>query len=128
MKISTVAGKCGVPAKTIRYYEQAGLLRPAKRGINGYRFYQNIDVERLIFIRRCRELDMSLDHIKALLEVKQNPEASCSGVDKMLAEQLERVRQRQKELAELEQSLSEMVSGCCSDQIKDCGILKKLQS
>ena len=71
---------------------------------------------------------MSLDHIKALLEVKQNPEASCSGVDKMLAEQLERVRQRQKELAELEQSLSEMVSGCCSDQIKDCGILKKLQS
>ena len=54
MKIGDVAQRSGVSAKTIRYYEDVGLIRPAVRGENGYRNYSNRDVEILRFIHRAR--------------------------------------------------------------------------
>ena len=57
MKISELASIAQVSVKTIRYYEQIGLLSPPIRTSNGYRHYQEKDIETLVFIRRCRELN-----------------------------------------------------------------------
>ncbi len=128
MKISELAQTTHIPAKTIRYYESVGLITPAQRESNGYRYYQTRDVETLIFIRRCRELNIPIEDIKQLVAVKQNPEASCATVDNIIVEQLARVRQMQQELAQLEQTLSLLVTSCSSETIRNCCILQSLQS
>lgn len=126
VKISELAQTTKVTAKTIRYYESVGLLTSPHRQSNGYRDYLLHDVETLIFIRRCRELNISIEDIKQLVEVKQNPEASCATVDNIIVEQLARVRQLQQELAQLEQTLSLLVTSCSSETIQDCCILQSL--
>lgn len=128
MKISELARIAQVPAKTIRYYESVGLLTAPTREANGYRYYNANDVETLTFIRRCRELNIAIDDIKQLVDVKQNPQASCATVDNILIEQLARVRQMQQELSQLEQTLSELVTSCDSEKIQDCCILQSLHS
>ncbi|MBZ9611671.1 Cd(II)/Pb(II)-responsive transcriptional regulator [Rheinheimera maricola] len=126
MKISALACITQVPAKTIRYYESVGLLTPPTREANGYRYYKGSDVETLVFIRRCRELNIPIDDIKQLVDVKQNPQASCTTVDNIIIEQLARVRQMQQELSQLEQTLSHLVNSCESEKIQDCCILQSL--
>ncbi|WP_299074097.1 MerR family transcriptional regulator [uncultured Paraglaciecola sp.] len=128
MKISELSGASKVPTKTIRYYEQIGLIAPAIRNDNGYRLYQPKDIETLVFIRRCRELNIAIDHIRQLIDVQQNPQASCSLVDEIIAKQLERIQQTQRELALLETSLFALASSCANHKIADCSILLHLKS
>ncbi|WP_125721929.1 MerR family transcriptional regulator [Pseudoalteromonas rubra] len=127
MKISELATKSQINAKTIRYYEQVGLLKAPQRASNGYRHYQPSDVDTLIFIRRCRELNIPLDDIKRLVEVQADPNASCAVVDKIIAEQLAQVQRAQRELALLEQSLQTLAS-CSAEQVEKCSILHKLKA
>jgi len=127
MRISTLADAAQVPAKTIRYYEEIGLLAPSLRTANGYRHYQAKDIDRLVFIRRCRELNISIDDIKQLLDVQQHPKASCAAVDNIIAKQLARVQQTQRELALLENSLHQLATSCTHQQIEDCTILQQLR-
>jgi len=128
VKISELAKATQVPAKTIRYYEEIALLPPAKRDSNGYRHYSSTDAETLIFIRRCRELNIAIDDIKQLVEVQQNPEASCTMVDNIIGAQLKNVRKAQQELAILEQSLRQLASSCEHQQVQECTILHKLRN
>ncbi len=128
MKISALASASNVPAKTIRYYEEVGLIEPARRNESGYRQYEESDIATLIFIRRCRELNIAIDDIRQLLDVQQNPKASCATVDGIIDKQLNRIRQTQKELAMLESTLSSLVTSCAHHKIEDCSILQKLKS
>ena len=128
MKISELATITEVSAKTIRYYEQVGLLSAPIRAENGYRHYQQQDIEVLLFIRRCRELNIAIDDIKRLVDVQRNPKDSCKIVDNIIAEQLARIQQTQRELAILEQSLATLATSCKTHQIEDCGILHTLKS
>jgi len=126
MKISELASASQVPVKTIRFYEQEGLLPPPKRMANGYRYYAPQDVDTLIFIRRCRALNIALSDIRRLVEIQQHLHNSCAVVDEIIAEQLEHIRQTQRELAKLEASLSSLVS-CDNHHVSDCCILKRLK-
>ncbi|WP_426358211.1 MerR family transcriptional regulator [Pseudocolwellia sp. HL-MZ19] len=128
MKIGELASKSQVSAKTVRYYENIGLLTPARREDNGYRYYEKENVDTLIFIRRCRELNIAISDIKRLIDVQQDPKGSCSSVDNIIADQLARIQQTQRELALLEQSLSSLASSCKNHQVEDCGILHQLKS
>ncbi|MCH8502416.1 MAG: MerR family transcriptional regulator [Aliidiomarina sp.] len=127
MKISELSYASQIAPKTIRYYESIGLLSSPSRDPNGYRNYSTEAVETLIFIRRCKELNMSLSDIKCLVEAQRHPKASCGMVDELIAGQLRKVRETQKELAELEQTLSTLATSCSSEQIQDCSILNKLK-
>jgi len=128
MKISELADKAQVSAKTVRYYEQIGLLAPAQRANNGYRQYQQQNVETLVFIRRCRELNIAISDIKLLIDVQQDPKASCASIDKIIADQLARIQQSQRELAMLEQSLAALAASCQNHHVEDCCILHQLKS
>lgn len=128
MKISELATKTRVPAKTIRYYETAGLLSAPVREANGYRYYSSDDIDTLVFIRRCRELNIPLEEIKQLVAAQRNPEASCDTIDNIIAEQLVRVRQTRQELAQLEHTLAMLATSCSNKQIQHCAILQRLKA
>jgi len=127
MKISQLAKESGIASKTIRYYEDIALLPEAHRNDNGYREYVNSDVERLVFIRRCRELQIPLEQIKTLIAVQLDQKSSCQEVDDLIEQQLGKVRTTIAELTLLEQTLHTLATSCPNDKVGDCQILKNLQ-
>jgi DNA-binding transcriptional MerR regulator len=127
IKIGQLAKISGVASKTIRYYEDVGLLPAAYRNDNGYREYRVTDIERLVFIRRCRELKIPLEKIKTLIAVQLDPKSSCQEVDALIEQQLDKVRTTMAELTLLEQTLHTLATSCPNDKVGDCQILKNLQ-
>jgi DNA-binding transcriptional MerR regulator len=128
MKINQLSKLTNVLSKTIRYYEEVGLLPKAARNSNGYREYSVDDVDCLIFIRRCRELQIPLEQIKVLIQVQTDKTSSCSEVDLLIEQQLEKVRKTINELSLLEKTLSMLATSCSNDIVGECEILKKLKS
>lgn len=72
MHIGEVARSVGVRASAIRYYESQGIVRPAVRGLNGYRFYREESVNLLAFVKRAKSLGLTLKEIKLLLQLNCN--------------------------------------------------------
>lgn len=127
MRISELGQATGVDIETIRYYEKAGLLAAPARQANGYRIYGPTHLERLAFIRHCRALDMPLAAIKRLLEFVAHPEAECGDVDRLIDEQLSRVRARLKSMRALEKQLAALRTRCSAEHTAgECGILQEL--
>ncbi|WDE07992.1 Cd(II)/Pb(II)-responsive transcriptional regulator [Thalassomonas viridans] len=126
MKISQLAKQTRVASKTIRYYEDIALLPKASRNANGYREYRAADVERLLFIRRCRELQIPLEDIKTLIQVQSDKNSSCHEVDALIEQQLEKVRRTISELSQLEQTLHALSTSCPNNSVGECQILKNL--
>ncbi|MBU2976883.1 MerR family transcriptional regulator [Alteromonas sp. C1M14] len=128
MKIQEAAKQSGVKPKNIRYYEDIGLLPAASRDANGYREYSKTDIERLVFVRRCRDLQIPIKELKALLNTQVNAQSSCGEIDHIIMNQLQRVQRRLKELTKLEETLSELAHSCRKDQVAHCEILQKLRA
>ncbi len=105
MKIRELAERTGVSPRTIRFYEARGVLPPPKRLPNGYRVYDEADVERLRFVLGARRLGLGLDDIAEILALRDRGEAPCRVVLRLLAEKAEEVRRRIRELEQLEVEL-----------------------
>ncbi|UJF21820.1 MerR family transcriptional regulator [Shewanella sp. OMA3-2] len=127
MKITAAAKLSGINSKTIRYYEEVGLLPPTSRNANGYREYAEADIERLIFIRRCRELHIPIKELMVLVNVQIDQQSPCLEVDDIILTQLEKVRERITELLQLEKTLNELAHSCQFDTVSQCQILQKLK-
>lgn len=127
MRIGELGQATGVDIETIRYYERAGLLPLPARQANGYRTYRPAHLERLAFIRHCRALDMPLADVRRLLNFLDRPQDDCGGVNRLIDEQLTRVRARLKSMRALERQL-EQLRGCCDVEhaTTECGILHEL--
>ena len=110
MKINELAETTGLSGKTIRYYESIGVLPQPKRSANGYRVYDNSDVDRLKFVIGLRRLDFSLDDITEILAMRDRREAPCRVVLDLLTEKAEEVSRRIKELLLLEAELHKLHS------------------
>ncbi|TNH07147.1 Cd(II)/Pb(II)-responsive transcriptional regulator [Testudinibacter sp. TR-2022] len=129
MKIGDLAKQTGCPVETIRYYEREGLMPQAQRNLmNNYREYGTAHLERLVFIRRCRALEMTQDEIRELLQAKADPNASCASINDLIDQHLLHVKARIRELQSLKKQLSELRSQCHDvHNNESCGILKGLQ-
>jgi DNA-binding transcriptional MerR regulator len=108
MEIHELVACTGVPAKTIRYYEQIGVLPPPRRKSNGYREYDGNDIERLKFVAGARQLNFSLNDIAEILALRDRREAPCRVVLDLLEQKARIVAQRIEELQKLEMSLREL--------------------
>ncbi len=129
MKIGEVSTASGTSIESIRFYEREGLISEPGRSNGNYRVYGDEHVQRLVFIRRCRSLDMALDEIRVLLRFKDAPSAHCGDVNSLLDEHIGHVTSRVQELLVLEQQLCALRSQCHSiESGADCGILKHLSS
>jgi len=79
MQIGEVAGRTGLSLRTIRYYEEMGLIRPSSRSSGGFRLYSDVDVARLMLIKRMKPLDFSVEEMGDLLAVLDSSEAGEDG-------------------------------------------------
>ena len=126
LRIGEAARAAGLNAKTIRYYEGIGLIPPPRRREGGYasqghRLFAQEDIQRLIFIKRARMLDLSLDQIKELLASVQ---MGCCGSARpqlkvFLEAKLQEVEQRIVELNALRQSLQRLYQDI-SGEVETC--------
>ncbi len=98
MRIGELAARFGLNPKTIRYYEEIGLLKRAGRSESGYRLYGKPDVERLGFIRRAKTLSLSLDEIRDLLSVQEEGSPPCGQVLGLIDTKIEVIDQQMAEL------------------------------
>lgn len=127
MKIGELARATGSLVETIRFYEREGLLPQAERTDGNYRIYGQDHAERLAFIRNCRNLDMTLNEIRALLRFKEAPTENCGEVNALLDEHIGHVADRIRELKALEKNLKTLRLQCHEANVsKDCGILQGL--
>lgn len=123
MRIQQLAELTGVQADNIRYYEKAGLLPPPVRSDNNYRSYSREHARRLVLIRNCRALDMSLQEVGALLSFIDQPHGDCSHINESVASHLQHVRVRLAELQQLEKQLKALLERCTGrHDERDCAI------
>jgi DNA-binding transcriptional MerR regulator len=101
MKIQEFSQQSGLPAKTIRYYESIGLLPSPQRTPNGYRDYDEKNLERARFVAGIRSLDLSLDEIAEILAMRDRREAPCRTL-------LDRIEQKANQIEERIQALRQM--------------------
>lgn len=129
MKIGEMSKTTGIAVETIRYYEKIELVPAPDRLASGYRHYRKSHLDRLLFIKRCRNLDMAQDEIRELIRLADQPDADCSEVDVLLARHLSHVRERLQELANLEDTLQQLQKACSEGRtVSECGILGGLTS
>ena len=92
MKIGELAKATGVTAKTIRFYEEEGLLPKPARTLSGYRKYGPEDAGRLEFIHKSKRLGLSLQEIKGILQLHDRSEPTCTHVRSLLDEKVDQGR------------------------------------
>lgn len=128
MKIGELAKAAQTKSETIRYYEREGLLPEAERSNANYRVYSQSHIQRLVFIRHCRSLDMTLGEIRTLLHFKDAPEESCAEVNGLLDQHIGHVVTRIRELKVLEKELKSLREQCVGGlATATCGILRGLE-
>ena len=125
MNIKDVAERAGLPAKTIRYYQEIGLIRPL-RGPNGYRSFRETDAHKLAFIGRARSLGFSIEECRRLLALYDDKGRASADVKAMAERHLRDIATKIAELRAMEATLQGLVTACAGDARPDCPILTGL--
>ena len=127
LTIGSLAQKTGTKVQTIRYYEQIGMMPEPGRTAGGQRRYGNPELDRLAFIRHARQLGFSLEAIRELLDLSDQPDRPCHEADAIARRQLKQVEQRLARLEALRTELKRMVHECSGGQTADCRVLEVLR-
>lgn len=125
MNIGEASRVSGLPAKTIRYYEDIALVQPA-RGDNGYRDFSEQDAHKLAFLGRSRSLGFSIEECRSLLSLYEDQTRASADVKAIVADHLERIAAKIAELQSLQSTLQTLVSQCHGDRRPHCPILDDL--
>lgn len=125
MNIGDAAAASGLPAKTIRYYEDIGLITPARAG-NGYRDFSDRDANTLAFLGRARSLGFSIEDCRMLVSLYEDRGRASSDVKQVALEHLDRIETKIAELTAMRGALEDLVHRCHGDDRPDCPILDDL--
>ena len=125
MNIGEISERSGLPAKTIRYYEDIGLITPA-RSENGYRLFGAQDLHKLTFLARARALGFSIEDCRTLMALYEDDTRASADVKQVAIQHLHRIEEKIEQLQSMRQTLSHLVSTCAGDNRPDCPILKDL--
>jgi len=126
MNIGQAAKQTGLTTKTIRYYEQIALLKPAKRSDNGYREYREQDLDTLRFLQRARNAGFNIDECRQLLSLHHDESRHSHHVKSLVLEKAERVAAQIKELEIMHRHLLNLASLCQANEEPHCAILDEL--
>ncbi|MBW1600437.1 heavy metal-responsive transcriptional regulator [Streptomyces sp. JJ38] len=99
MRIGDLAAASGLTTKTIRFYEQAGLLPAPPRTPGGYRDYPERTLARLAFVRNAQTAGLTLAEIRSVLTLRDDGKAPCAHVIALIGQRLDDVERRLDELA-----------------------------
>ncbi|MGB0498454.1 MAG: Cu(I)-responsive transcriptional regulator [Rubricella sp.] len=125
MNIGTAARRTGLPAKTIRYYEEIGLVRPG-RDANGYRAFGEDDLHKLAFLGRARRLGFGIEDCRKLLALWEDDSRASGDVQGIAEAHLEEIDRRIAELQGLRRTLARLVTACHGDNRPNCPIIDDL--
>lgn len=130
MRIGELAKETGLTVETIRFYENEGLIPKAERSLNNYRSYTESHAKRLLFIKHCRSLDMSLDDIRLLIDVDARRNEDADRVHVMIHDHMKKIDEQIDALKELRQHLG-LLALCCHGNHANgepCGIIEGLNN
>ena len=127
MNIGEVAERSGLPPKTIRYYEDIGLIRP-RRSANGYRAFQDSDLHKLAFLGRARALGFSIEDCRTLLGLYEDESRESAQVKSVAQDHLAAIDDKIAQLQTMRDTLSHLVEACQGDHRPDCPILSDLSA
>jgi Cu(I)-responsive transcriptional regulator len=125
MNIGDVAQKAGLPAKTIRYYEEIGLITPL-RDTNGYRVFRESDLHKLAFLGRARALGFTIEDCRTLLALYEDDTRASADVKDLAQAHLSKIEDKIAQLESMRSTLSDLVNSCAGDNRPDCPILSDL--
>jgi MerR family transcriptional regulator, copper efflux regulator len=127
MNIGEVSEKSGLPAKTIRYYEDIGLIRPLRHA-NGYRAFRNADLHKLSFLGRARSLGFSIEDCRVLLALYEDDSRASAQVKAVAQDHLDQIDAKIAALRAMRDTLADLVHACHGDSRPDCPILRDLSA
>ncbi|CUH87056.1 Zn(II)-responsive regulator of zntA [Phaeobacter sp. CECT 5382] len=127
LTIGALAKRTGTKVQTIRYYETIGLMPPPQRTAGGQRRYDEAELDRLAFVRHGRQLGFSLEAIRELLDLADNPAQSCAEADSIAQRQLKQVEDRIARLQVLQVELKRMICDCSHHSVAQCRVLEVLR-
>ncbi len=126
MNISQAARQSGLSTKTIRYYEDIGLVAPPARAANGYRQYDEVALDELHFLARARGVGFDLEECRQLLELYRDKGRQSAHARALVLEKNRQLRARIAELRAMQRILDDMARRCSGDEGPDCAILDDL--
>ena len=112
LKIGALAKTTGTAAPTVRYYEEIGLLPPARRQDGSQRVYSDADIARVTFIRRCREFGFPIEQVRQLISLAEDGDRSCLEARDLARDQWTTGKQKLTELHALERTMAAFVESC----------------
>ncbi|MCB0749667.1 MAG: heavy metal-responsive transcriptional regulator, partial [Ignavibacteriae bacterium] len=117
LKVGEIAKKVEVNVETLRYYEKIKLMPKPKRIESGYRVYDDSDLQRLLFIKRGKELGFTLKEIKELLELKIESTATCGDVKHLAEHKLTDIEERITDLKNIKKVLLKLINQCVCEEV-----------
>ncbi len=126
MNISEAARRSGLSSKTIRYYEEIGLVAPAARADNGYRQYSKAQVEEMQFLARARNVGFDLEECRQLLGLHRDHHRQSRHARQLVLEKSADLQRRIDELEAMKTTLQAMAGRCRGDEGPECAILDDL--
>lgn len=120
MRIGELADQSGVSAKTLRFWESAGLLADPARTPSGYRNYEPEVLDRLDFIRHAQAAGLTIAEIRQVLAIADNGEPPCAHVTDLIDQHLEDVDHRIRELTEARALLHHLAKRAADQDPADC--------
>lgn len=123
LKIGDLAKKAGVTVRTVRYYEELGLLSPTETSAGGFRLYSEDDLRKLIFVKRFKELDFPLEEIQQLIDMPQNNLSKSKRISlslSLLQKQLEQVENQIKKSKVIKKEIEKAIRA-----LNDCSNCKQ---
>lgn len=127
MNIGAVAERSGVSAKSIRYYESIGLIRPAERRANGYRSYSRNEMQTLAFIKQARRLGFSVDEVRDLLDLWRDRRRKSAAGRKLVGRHVEALDRKIEQLRAMQTALALLAQRCHGDARPRFPILKDVE-
>lgn len=126
MNIGTASELSGLSTKQIRDYEKTGLLTKVSRNNNGYRHYNEEAIKRLVFIKNARQVDFSINEIKKLLSLSDNPKRDNAEIRAVTTEHIDELNEKVASLQNMITLLETWHSDCEKNPNSGCAILKGL--
>ncbi|CAM3051192.1 MULTISPECIES: MerR family transcriptional regulator [Bacteria] len=128
MKIGEIARLTGLKVETVRFYEAEGLIGAPIRSGGNYRVYNGSHLDRLSFIKRSRDLGFTLDQVRDLLRLADDPRGSCAEVDAIAAVHIHEIDRKLADLAALRTEIVQWGATCDATTIADCRIIDALSN
>jgi len=126
-KIGEVTERTELSADTLRYYEKIGLLPAISRNTSGVRLYSDNDLSHLNFIKRAQRMNFTLEEIKHLLMMREDPQHAKNEVRQLTAKKLEDIESHLADLSTLRNELTLLLNLCCASE-DGCPIIEDLDA